>query len=42
MKKMIKEYVGKEKYTSKAAKAKHEKKEGKAMEKKEKLMFKKK
>lgn len=35
MKKMIKEYGGKEKYTSKAAMAKHEKKEGKAFEKKE-------
>lgn len=42
MKKVIKEYGGKEKYTSKVAKAKHEKKEGKAVEKKEKLMFKKK
>jgi len=37
MKKMIKEYGGKEKYTSKTAKAKHEKKEGKAFEKKEKM-----
>lgn len=37
MKKMIKEYGGKEKYTSKTAKVKHEKKEGKAFEKKEKM-----
>jgi hypothetical protein len=42
MKKMIKEYGGKEKYASKKAKAMHEKKESKAMEKKEKMMSKKK
>lgn len=36
MKKMIKEYGGKEKYASKKAKAMHEKKESKATEKKEK------
>lgn len=44
MKKVIKEYGGKEKYTSKTAMAKHEKKEGKSFEKKEKLgkVFKKK
>jgi len=35
MKKVIKEYAGKEKYTSKAAMAKHEKKESKSYEKKE-------
>lgn len=35
MKKMVKEYGGKEKYTSKASMAKHEKKESKAYEKKE-------
>ena len=35
-KKMISEYGGKEKYPSKAAKAKHEKKETKTFEKKEK------
>lgn len=35
MKKMIKEYGGKEKYTSKASIAKHEKKESKSFEKKE-------
>ena len=34
-KKMIKDYGGKEKYKSKAAMMKHEKKESKAMEKKE-------
>lgn len=34
-KKVIKEYGGKEKYTSKSAMMKHEKKEGKAFEKKE-------
>ena len=34
---MIKEYGGKEKYTSMAAKKKHESKESKAMEKKEKM-----
>ena len=36
MKKMIKEYGGKEKYASKSAKAKHEKKESKKTEMKEK------
>jgi len=35
---MIKEYGGKEVYASKAAKAKHENKEGKKVEKKEKTM----
>ena len=35
MAKMIKEYGGKEKYPSKAAMSKHEKKEGKGYEKKE-------
>jgi hypothetical protein len=35
-KKMISEYGGKEKYPSKTAKAKHEKKETKTFEKKEK------
>ena len=35
-KKVISEYGGKEKYPSKAAKAKHEKKETKSFEKKEK------
>ena len=35
-KKAISEYGGKEKYPSKAAKAKHEKKETKSFEKKEK------
>ena len=35
MKKIIKEYGGKEKYASKASMAKHEKKESKAFEKKE-------
>ena len=35
MAKMIKEYGGKEKYASKAAMAKHEKKETKKVEKKE-------
>jgi len=35
---MIKEYGGKEVYASKAAKAKHEKKEGKKVEAKEKKM----
>ena len=39
-KKPIMEYGGKEKYASKAAMAKHEKGEGKAMEKKEKMMSK--
>ena len=39
MKKMIKEYGGKEKYPSKMAEKKHEKKEGKKMEMKEKFMF---
>jgi len=39
MKKMIKEYGGKEKYTSKSAMAKHEKKEGKAYEAKERKMM---
>jgi hypothetical protein len=34
-KKVIKEYGGKEKYTSKSAMMKHEKKEGKSFEKKE-------
>lgn len=38
MKKAIKEYGGKEVYPSKAAKAKHEKKEGKKVESKEKTM----
>jgi hypothetical protein len=38
MKKSIKEYGGKEVYPSKAAKAKHEKKESKKMESKEKTM----
>jgi hypothetical protein len=37
-KKQISEYGGKEKYASKAAMAKHEKKESKAVEKKEKKM----
>jgi hypothetical protein len=37
-KKQISEYGGKEKYASKAAMAKHEKKESKAMEQKEKKM----
>ena len=36
---MIKEYGGKEKYTSKSAMAKHEKKEGKAYEAKERKMM---
>ena len=39
--KKISEYGGKEKYASKAAKMKHEKKEGKKMEMKEKAMAKK-
>lgn len=38
MKKMIKEYGGKEKYASKAAQARHEKKESKSFEKKEQKM----
>jgi len=38
MKKPIKEYGGKEVYPSKAAKAKHEKKEGSKMEAKEKFL----
>lgn len=38
-KKPVMEYGGKEKYASKAAMAKHEKGEGKAMEKKEKAMM---
>jgi len=42
MKKMIKEYGGKEKYTSPKAKAAHEKKESKKTEAKEKKMAKKK
>ena len=42
MKKMIKEYGGKEKYASAKAKAMHEKKESKKTEKKEKKMSKKK
>ena len=42
MKKMIKEYGGKEKYSSAQAKAMHEKKESKKTEKKEKKMSKKK
>jgi hypothetical protein len=42
MKKPIKEYGGKEKYPSKAAQKKHEGKEGKKVETKEKKMFKKK
>ena len=37
-KKPISEYGGKEKYASKAAKAKHEKGEGRKMEMKEKMM----
>lgn len=40
-KKMISEYKGKEKYSSKDAKMKHEKKETKSFEKKEKTMGKK-
>lgn len=39
MKKSISEYGGKEKYASKAAAMKHEKKEGKKMEMKEKMMY---
>lgn len=39
MKKVISEYGGKEKYTSKAAMKMHEKKEGKKVEAKEKMMF---
>jgi hypothetical protein len=39
MKKKVSEYGGMEKYPSKAAKAKHEKKEGNAVEKKEKMAF---
>lgn len=39
---MISEYGGKEKYASKAAMAKHEKKESKKVEAKEKMMPKKK
>lgn len=38
-KKMISEYGGMEKYSSKAAMKKHEKSEGKKMETKEKAMF---
>lgn len=38
MKKPIKEYGGKEVYPSKGAKAKHEKKEGKKVEAKEKFL----
>lgn len=38
-KKKISEYGGMEKYASKKAEMKHEKGEGKAMEKKEKMMF---
>lgn len=41
MAKMIKEYGGKEMYASKGAKMIHEKKEGKKVEKKEKMMEKK-
>lgn len=41
-KKMMKEYGGMEKYSSKKAMMKHEKAEGKSMEKKEKAMAKKK
>ena len=41
MKKMIKEYGGKETYASKSAKMKHEKKETKKFEAKEKTMSKK-
>jgi hypothetical protein len=37
-KKMISEYGGMEKYTSKKAEVKHEKKEGKKVESKEKMM----
>ena len=37
--KMISEYGGMEKYTSKKAEMKHEKKEGKKVEAKEKMMF---
>ena len=36
---MISEYGGMEKYTSKKAEMKHEKKEGKKVEVKEKMMF---
>ena len=39
-KKMVSEYGGMEKYASKKAKAMHEKKEPKSMEKKEKMMAK--
>jgi len=39
MKKVISEYGGKEKYTSKAAMKMHEKKEGKKVEAKEKMMM---
>jgi hypothetical protein len=39
MKKSISEYGGKEKYPSKAAAMKHEKKEGKKVESKEKTML---
>ena len=38
-KKMISEYGGMEKYASKKAEMKHEKKEGKKVEAKEKMMF---
>lgn len=38
-KKVIKEYGGKEKYSSKSSMMKHEKKEGKAYEAKEKKMM---
>ena len=38
-KKTISEYGGREKYTSKKAEMKHEKKEGKKVESKEKIMF---
>jgi hypothetical protein len=37
--KKISEYAGMEKYTSKKAEMKHEKKEGKKVEMKEKMMF---
>ena len=37
--KMVSEYGGMEKYTSKKAEMKHEKKEGKKVEAKEKMMY---
>ena len=39
MKKTVSEYGGMEKYSSKKAKMKHEKKEGKKVEAKEKMMY---